>query len=84
MAKRRKRVAKRKPTRKKVVRRRPAARRMAMRPSKKPPVLAWLVLVVAVLWLLNAWGVLAFELPWLPLVVVLLAIGMVWHKYKCW
>jgi len=88
MAKRRtKRKTTRKVTKRTTARARPARRmaKPAMKMAKPCPGgytgFLWVLLIVAVLWLLNAWGVIALELPWLPLMVVLFILGMMW-KYK--
>ncbi len=45
--------------------------------TKRFPTFAWLILVIGVLWFLGELNVIAFNVPWLPIVVIVLAIGMI-------
>jgi apolipoprotein N-acyltransferase len=51
--------------------------------SKKCPLIPFLVLIVGILWLLEGIGVLAWNFPWWPVLIILLAIGMMKHHCKC-
>jgi len=45
--------------------------------SKKFPVFAGLILAIGVLWLLAEVGTITLDLPWLPIIVVVLALGVI-------
>ena len=42
-----------------------------------------LILIVGILWFLEGVGVLAWNIPWWPLIIILLAIGMIKHHHHC-
>ena len=46
------------------------------------PTFAVIVLVLSVLWLLNSMGVLTVEVPWLPVILIIIAIGWIIHHYS--
>lgn len=37
---------------------------------------AWIFLIVTILWVLNAFGVMAWNIPWMAIVFLILAVGM--------
>jgi hypothetical protein len=89
-----KRKVKRRATKAKTVRRKTRPARKTARPAMKKATpmkkcssggmwYSLLILIVAVLWLLDAWGYISTEVPWLPLIVVLFALGMFWKYKKC-
>tara|TARA_Y100000310_G_scaffold326296_1_gene391026 strand:- start:812 stop:1009 length:198 start_codon:yes stop_codon:yes gene_type:complete len=45
------------------------------------PIFPIVVLAIGVLWLLSELGTIALDLPWLPLIVVVLALGMIVKFY---
>lgn len=49
--------------------------------SKKCPLIPILILIVGILWFLEGISVIGFTLPWWPLVIILLAIGMLKHQF---
>ena len=48
----------------------------------KFPTFAVILLVVGLVWLLNDLKVLAINLPWVPIVLVIIAVGMIVNRYK--
>jgi hypothetical protein len=50
--------------------------------KKRFPVFGAIVLVTGVVWLLNALSVFSIELPWLPILVIVLGVGMLTNHYQ--
>lgn len=50
--------------------------------NKTFPTFAIVLLVLAVLWMLSELGVLTISLPWLLIIVVIIALGMVVNHYS--
>jgi uncharacterized membrane protein YoaK (UPF0700 family) len=52
--------------------------------KKKPkfPVLATLLLVLGLVWMLNELQVISLNLPWIPVILVVIAIGMIWNRFR--
>ena len=46
------------------------------------PTFAVILLVLAVLWLLNEIDILTINIPWLPIILAIIAIGMIVNKYQ--
>ena len=42
----------------------------------KFPTFPTILIVIGVLWLLNELKILPFELPWLPIVIIIIGLGM--------
>jgi len=40
------------------------------------------ILVVGILWLLNDLNILAFEIPWVPVVLIVIALGWIIGHYS--
>jgi hypothetical protein len=49
------------------------------------PLFAVILLVIGVLWILSDMGVITLDVPWLPLVVVVYAMGKLYkmHYHRC-
>lgn len=45
------------------------------------PVLATLLLIFGVVWLVNEFGYVTINLPWLPVIVIIVAIAMIANRY---
>ncbi len=45
------------------------------------PTFAVIVLVLAVLWLLGDMGILGVNVPWLPVILIIVAIGWIVNQY---
>ena len=48
----------------------------------KFPTLAVIILVFSLAWLLNELRVINLDLPWFPVILVLVAIGMIANRYR--
>lgn len=47
----------------------------------KFPVLAVILLVVGIVWAVDALGYLNIDFPWLPVVLIVIAIGLIVNRY---
>lgn len=52
-----------------------------LKKKKRFPTLAAIVFIVALLWFLSGLGVIAVDIPWLPLVVLIIALGWIVNYY---
>jgi fatty acid desaturase len=50
--------------------------------SKKAPVLAVILLAIGIVWLLIELGLITADVPWLPIVLIFVAIGMIYNRFK--
>ncbi len=50
--------------------------------KRKFPTFAVILLVVGFIWLLNELQVIAINIPWIPVVLVIVAIGMILNRYQ--
>ena len=50
--------------------------------KNKFPVLAVLILILGLSWLLQEMELVNLDLPWLPVIVVVAAIGMIWNRFR--
>jgi len=48
----------------------------------KFPVLAVILLVFGIVWILNDLGYLIIDVPWIPVVLIVIAIGMIANRYS--
>ena len=48
----------------------------------KFPTLAVILLIFAVVWIAEELGYLAFNVPWIPVVLAVIAIGMIANRYS--
>jgi len=48
----------------------------------KFPTLAAILLIFAVVWIADEVGYLAFNVPWIPVVLAIIAIGMIANRYS--
>lgn len=48
----------------------------------KFPTLAVILLVVGAVWLLNDVGYLAINIPWIPLILIIVAVGLIINRYS--
>jgi hypothetical protein len=46
------------------------------------PIVAVILLVVGVLWLMTDLKVITVDIPWIPIVVIIFAIGMIANRYR--
>lgn len=45
------------------------------------PVLAVIVLVFSLVWLLNELEVISFTLPWFPVILIIISVGMIVNRF---
>ena len=50
------------------------------RRSPKFPMFAVVLLIVAVVWFLSELGLWAINVPWIPLIVIIVAIGFIYNR----
>jgi hypothetical protein len=50
--------------------------------KKKFPTLAVILLITALTWLLNEMELIALDVPWIPLILIIIAIGMIVNRYS--
>lgn len=48
----------------------------------KFPVLAVILLIFAVIWFFNDIGYYQIDLPWIPVILGVIAIGMIFNRFK--
>ncbi|MBR9698849.1 hypothetical protein GOV09_00125 [Candidatus Woesearchaeota archaeon] len=48
----------------------------------KFPTFAVIILVIAVIWLLTDLGVIAINVPWIPLILIIIAVGWIADSFK--
>lgn len=48
----------------------------------KFPVLATILLIFGLVWLFNELGYVHIDLPWIPVVLVVIAVGMIVNRYS--
>ena len=46
------------------------------------PTFAIILLVVGIIWLFNELKIITINIPWIPVVLIIVAIGMVMNRYK--
>lgn len=50
--------------------------------KNKFPALAVILLLFALAWLLSDLGYLAIDIPWIPVVLGIIAIGMIFNRFR--
>jgi len=50
--------------------------------AKKFPTFGVILLIIGVIWLLNEVGVLAVRVPWIPVILIVIAIGIIMNAWK--
>jgi hypothetical protein len=48
----------------------------------KFPTLALILLVLGLIWLLNDMNIIAVNVPWVPVVLIIVAIGMIVNRFS--
>lgn len=46
------------------------------------PTFAVILLVVGIVWFLSELNVITVDVPWVPLVVIIIAVGMLFNRYR--
>lgn len=49
--------------------------------SRKFPTLAAILLVVGIIWLLTELNLLTISIPWIPIVLIIIAVGLIINRY---
>lgn len=49
----------------------------------KFPMFAVVLLAAGIMWLLNDVEVISINIPWIPVVVIIIAAGMLFNRYFC-
>lgn len=47
---------------------------------KKFPIFAFILLIFAIAWLLNELGYLRINIPWVPVILIIIAVGMIFNR----
>lgn len=50
--------------------------------KNKFPVFAVLVLIFAIIWLLESLGLFSLDLPWLPVILIVTAVGWIFNRFR--
>ena len=50
--------------------------------GQKFPILAVILLVFALAWFFSELGYFTIDIPWIPVIVVIIAIGMIANRYR--
>lgn len=50
--------------------------------KRRFPTFAMILLILGLLWLLNSIGALIINIPWLPVILIIVAIGMIINRYQ--
>lgn len=50
--------------------------------AKKFPTFAFIVLIFAVIWLLKDLRIISINVPWIPVILGVIAIGMIANRYN--
>jgi hypothetical protein len=53
-----------------------------MAQKAKFPVLAVILLVFAVAWIFNELGYFKIDMPWIPIVLAIIALGMIFNRFR--
>ncbi len=49
--------------------------------GKKFPMLATILLIVGIIWLLTELNFITISIPWIPVVLIIIAIGLIFNRY---
>lgn len=47
---------------------------------RKFPMLGFLLLIIGIVWLLNEMEMFVVDVPWIPVILIVVAAGMVWNR----
>lgn len=50
--------------------------------KNKFPTLAVILLVLGIVWLLSSMNLIAVDIPWIPVVLIIVAIGMIVNRFN--
>ncbi len=49
--------------------------------NKKFPTLAAILLAVGIIWLLTELSIVTINIPWIPIVLIIIAVGLIINRY---
>lgn len=49
--------------------------------GRRFPTLAIALLVVGIIWLLNDLKLISINIPWIPIILIIVAVGMIFNKF---
>jgi len=49
--------------------------------KKKFPTLAAILLAIGVIWLITELNIIRIDIPWIPIVLIIIAIGLITNRY---
>jgi hypothetical protein len=49
--------------------------------KRKFPILAMILLVVGIIWLLTELKIITIPIPWIPIALIIIALGMIINRY---
>jgi hypothetical protein len=55
---------------------------MLFRKKRKFPTMAVILLIVGLVWFLNDLKVISIDIPWIPAILVIVAIGIIINRYQ--
>lgn len=50
--------------------------------TKKFPMLGLLLLIIGVVWLLEGLGIITINMPWIPVILIIIAIGIIFNRFS--
>jgi hypothetical protein len=50
--------------------------------KRKFPLLASILLIFGLTWMLNDMNIISINIPWIPTIIVLVAIGMIFNRFN--
>ncbi|MBD3249096.1 hypothetical protein GF336_03560 [Candidatus Woesearchaeota archaeon] len=51
-------------------------------PRKRFPTFAVIVLVIGIIWLLGEMGMITIDIPWIPVIVIIIALGWIVNSFR--
>jgi hypothetical protein len=55
---------------------------MIFKKKVKFPVLAVILFIFAIVWILNDTGIFLINIPWIPVILAVIAVGMILNRYN--
>ncbi|MBS3084750.1 hypothetical protein J4411_02455 [Candidatus Pacearchaeota archaeon] len=50
--------------------------------KSKFPILAFILLVYSIFWFLNELKILMIDIPWIPVVLIIISIGLIFNRFS--
>jgi uncharacterized membrane protein YoaK (UPF0700 family) len=50
--------------------------------KKRFPTLAVILLIFAIFWLLDELEILNINIPWIPVILIIIAVGMIFNRFR--